>query len=62
MREMKNMVLIMVMVVMCGIFSYNAGLAADNSVYGTESVETKIVTVINNAFTCIDNTLKTLNK
>ena len=51
MKEIRNFVMMIIVVFLIGLFGFMAGSSADKAVNDKETVETKIVTEIGNVFT-----------
>lgn len=49
-RNVMDIMTIMAIVILMGVFGFMAGCSADEAVNGKENVETKVVTEINNVF------------
>lgn len=49
-KNVIDMVTIMAIVILMGVFGFMAGCSADESVNGKENVQTKVVTEIGNVF------------
>ena len=49
-RNVMDIMTIMAIVILMGVFGFMAGYSADEAVNGKENVETKVVTEINNVF------------
>ena len=60
-KNVMDIMTIMVIVILMGIFGFMAGCSADESVNGKENVQTKVVTEINNVFSMTKDYMEKVN-